>query len=62
MKQFTVTRHFRGADYHITVDNSAGVEKGIKSIMLDGNPHNGAVLPVFSDGKAHNVSVVMGNK
>ena len=60
MKNYTVTRHFRGADYHIMVDNSAGVEKGVKSIMVDGNPHNGAVLPVFGDNKVHNVIVTMG--
>jgi cellobiose phosphorylase len=72
MKGFTVTRHFRGADYHITVDNSAGVEKGIKSITVDGKLLNGealtsavltsAVLPAFGDGKNHQVNVVMGNK
>jgi cellobiose phosphorylase len=60
MKSYTVTRHFRGADYHISVDNNAGVEKGIKSITLDGNPHNGNILPAFGDGKTHNVIVVMG--
>jgi cellobiose phosphorylase len=65
MKGFTVTRHFRGADYHITVNNSAGVEKGVKSITVDGNSLNGealksAVLPVFGDGKTHQVSVVLG--
>ncbi|MCL2444068.1 MAG: glycosyl transferase [Treponema sp.] len=59
MKGFTVTRHFRGADYHITVDNSAGVEKGVKSITVDGNAHNG-VLPVFGDGKVHKIIVTMG--
>jgi len=61
MKGFTVTRHFRGADYHITVDNNAGVEKGVKSIMVDGNPHEG-VIPVFGDGKVHKIIVVLGDK
>jgi len=60
MKGFTVTRHFRGADYHITVDNSAGAEKGIKSITVDGKPLNGAVLPVFGDNKVHKIVVTMG--
>jgi len=60
MKGFTVTRHFRGADYHITVDNSAGAEKGIKSVTVDGAPFNGNVLPVFGDGKVHKVVMVMG--
>jgi len=65
MKGFTVTRHFRGADYHIIVDNSAGVEKGIKSIMVDGNMLDGealkkAVLPAFGDNKEHKIIVTMG--
>jgi cellobiose phosphorylase len=59
-KSFSITRHFRGADYHITVDNSAGVEKGVKSITVDGKSLNGATLPFFGDGKAHKIVVVMG--
>ena len=62
MKGFTVTRHFRGADYRITVDNSAGAEKGVKSITVDGSPLSGCVLPVFNDGKTHEVVVVLGKK
>ena len=60
MKNYTVMRHFRGADYHITVDNSAGIEKGVKSITVDGNALDGNVLPVFGDGKKHEVIVKMG--
>jgi cellobiose phosphorylase len=41
------------------VDNSAGAEKGTKSITIDGNPLSGNVLPVFGDGKVHNVVVTM---
>jgi cellobiose phosphorylase len=70
MKGFAVTRHFRGADYHITVDNSAGVEKGIKSITIDGKLMEGtalksaalknAILPVFGDKKVHKIVVTLG--
>jgi len=65
MKGFTVTRHFRNADYHITVDNSAGVEKGIKSITIDGKPMEGewlknAVIPTFNDEQVHKIDVTMG--
>jgi len=59
-------RYFRGADYHITVDNSAGAEKGIKSITVDGKPHEltpfGAIIPAFGDGKVHQVVITMGGK
>jgi len=61
MKGFSVTRHFRNAVYHITVDNAAGVEKGVKSVTLDGKPLDGTVLPALRDGRAHEVNVVMGS-
>jgi len=60
MKSFSVIRNFQNAVYRITVDNSAGVEKGVKSLTLDGKPLNGAVLPALRDGKTHEVNVVMG--
>jgi cellobiose phosphorylase len=60
MKGFTVIRNFQNAVYRIAVDNSAGVEKGVKSVTLDGKPLDGAVLPALGDGRTHEVSVVMG--
>jgi len=60
MKGFSVTRRFRNAVYRITVDNGAGVEKGVASVTLDGKPLDGAVLPALGDGKVHEVTVVMG--
>jgi cellobiose phosphorylase len=60
MKRFSVKRFFRNAFYNITVDNSVGVEKGVKSITLDGKALNSFILPVLSDGKTHEVTVVMG--
>lgn len=60
MDHFMVERRFRGADYHIEVDNSAGVQKGVKSLSADGNEIDGNLLPAFGDGKRHDVKVVMG--
>ena len=60
MKNFTVTRYFQNAIYHITVDNSAGVEKGVLSITLNGKELKNNILPVLSDGQEHTVNVVMG--
>jgi len=64
MKGFSVTRYFRNTVYHITVDNKAGAEKGVKSVALDGKPLNatgdGALLPALGDGKVHEVTIVMG--
>ena len=60
MKGFSVTRYFRGAVYRIKVDNSAGVEKGVASVTMDGKVIDGAVLPALGDGRPHEVTVVMG--
>ena len=56
---FTVQRKFRNATYKITVKNPKHVSKGIKEILVD-NKISGNVLPVFDDGKTHNVTVIMG--
>ena len=56
-KEYSVTRRFRGAEYNIHVSNPQGNQKGIKSLVVDGNPVEGNVVP-FSEGK-HTVEVVM---
>jgi cellobiose phosphorylase len=53
-------RRFRGATYDVKVSNPAGVEKGVKSVRVDGKPVPGNVLPAFGDGRVHRVTVVMG--
>ncbi|MCL2049169.1 MAG: glycosyl transferase [Defluviitaleaceae bacterium] len=59
MKGFKVTRKFRGASYEIVVDNSAGVEKGVEYIEVDGVRIDGCILPV-GEGREYKVRVVMG--
>lgn len=56
---FEVTRKWRGATYHITVNNPDGVEKGVKSILLNGAPVDGAV-PQQAAGTVNEVVVTMG--
>lgn len=56
----TATRQFRGATYDIKVSNPSHVNKGIKSVTVDGNAIEGNVIPAFGDGKTHTVEVVMG--
>lgn len=60
MKSFTVTRKFRGDVFEIHVDNSAGVEKGVKSVTVDGAACRGGLLVSEGCGKRHKVEVVMG--
>jgi cellobiose phosphorylase len=59
MKEFTVTRKFRGDEFVIHVDNSAGVCKGVVSVTVDGEKVDGTVLTPIG-GKVRNVEVVMG--
>jgi cellobiose phosphorylase len=57
---FTVKRQFRGAEYHISVQNPQRVSTGIKKLSVDGQTIDGPVVPVFSDGRTHQVEVEMG--
>jgi cellobiose phosphorylase len=57
---FEVSRQFRGATYHVTVQNPKHISKGVQSVTVDGNAIEGNVLPVFPEGGTHEVVVVMG--
>ncbi|MEM3712549.1 MAG: glycosyl transferase [Thermoproteota archaeon] len=56
---FKVTRVYRGATYVIEVRNDEHVCRGIKQILVDGEPIEGNVLPVFNDNAVHHVVVKM---
>lgn len=57
---FRVRRSFRGAVYNMEFQNPQGVSSGIQSVTIDGQPHASNLLPVFADGKTHNIRIVMG--
>ncbi|MDZ7723042.1 MAG: glycosyl transferase [candidate division KSB1 bacterium] len=57
---FTYVRKYRGAVYNITVENPQGVEKGVKSITVDGKSLDGQCVPVAAQGANVNVRVEMG--
>ncbi len=59
-REFSVRRRFRSTIYEIRVKNPDGVQKGVKSVTLDGNLIESNLLPVFDDGEVHTVQVVMG--
>lgn len=59
MKGYKLDRTYRGTTYHITFDNAAGVEKGVKSVTVDGAPIEGNILPL-TDKKEVDVVVTMG--
>ncbi|MBO3799027.1 MAG: glycosyl transferase [Thermoproteota archaeon] len=57
---FRVTRVYRGAKYVIEVRNDGHVCRGVKQMIVDGKHVDGNIIPIFSDGATHTVTVVMG--
>ncbi|MBN1115019.1 MAG: glycosyl transferase [Oligoflexia bacterium] len=58
-KGFKVERKFRNARYLINVKNENSSGKGVKSLIVDGKKIEGNIVPVFEDGRDHNVEVVL---
>ncbi len=58
--EFSVKRVFRGTTFNIVIKNPSHVCKGVKSMTVDGVAVNGNIIPVITDGKAHDVEVIMG--
>lgn len=54
-----MTRRFRGADYHIVIQNPEHVEKTNPEIYVDGIFCESMILPDFRDGRTHEVRVVL---
>ena len=57
---YRVSRRFRGATYDIAIENPDHVCRGVKTVTVDGEAIAGSVLPVFGDGKVHQVKVMLG--
>ncbi|MFV0414151.1 MAG: GH36-type glycosyl hydrolase domain-containing protein, partial [Oscillospiraceae bacterium] len=60
--EFCVTRQYRGATYIIRVNNSAGVQTGIREIRANGHVLEGTVLPPAGRGETVHVEVTMGEE
>ena len=48
---FRMTRQWRGATYHIVVQNPHGVQKGVQSATLNGQPVDFPIPPQAADGQ-----------
>ncbi|HMO50681.1 MAG TPA: glycosyl transferase [Kiritimatiellia bacterium] len=57
---FTATRVFRGATYHIRVENPNAVSRGVQRIEVDGHVVEDNLLPLAAPGTTVDVRVVMG--
>lgn len=58
-KGFEISRQWRGAMFMISVRNPNGVQKGVRSVTLNGMPVTGAIPPQPT-GSTNDVVVVMG--
>ena len=59
-KEFSITRVWRGATYHIAVTNPQSVEKGVVSVVCNGVPCDGGLIPPMPQGSESHVTVLMG--
>ncbi len=57
---FQLTRKFREGTYNIQVKNPGNVEKGIKSITVDGVAIDGCIIPYVKGKGSYDVVVTMG--
>lgn len=60
LKELSITRHFRGSNYHIHITNPDSVEKGIKYLTVDGENIQGNCIPMTDVQKDYQVEVIMG--
>ena len=59
-REFDVTLRMPGTEYDIHVENPHGVNRGVKSIELDGQPLPDGVVPITSNSGPHKIRVVLG--
>jgi len=56
---FKATKYYRNATYNIEVKNENHVCKGVKELIVDGKKLEGNKVPIFNDGKTHQVKVLL---
>ena len=56
-KEAEVTRHFRGADYHIVIRNPYHIDHGKAEIRADGILCDSGIIPNYGDGQRHEIEV-----
>lgn len=59
-KSFKMTKVFRGKVLSIVVDNSAGVEKGVSHIIINGKKLDGSYISCDEMSESNDIMVVMG--
>ena len=56
---YEVDRTFRGARYHIKVENPARVCRGVRTVTVNGKPVEGNLIPLQPEGSENNIVVTL---
>jgi cyclic beta-1,2-glucan synthetase len=59
-REFEITYRYRSAVYLVRVENPNGVERGVRTVALDGRPVSDGGVELTDDGQRHEVRVQMG--
>ncbi len=59
-KHYEITRKFRDAEYRIVIDNPSGVNRGVKSLVVNGDAVDGNLVPHQPAGSVNTVEVILG--
>lgn len=59
-KHYEIRRKFRDAEYDIVINNPDGVNRGVKSLLLNGKPVDGNLVPHQAAGSVNKVEVTLG--
>lgn len=60
-KRVTVSRRFRSKIFRISISNPGGVQKGVRSVEINGEKLEGNLIPLAMMKEENTVAVVMGN-
>ena len=55
-----MSRKFRGDNYIVRICNPNGLQKGYKTMTVDGKEYVQNSLPIFGDGKEHIIEITLG--
>ena len=58
--RYEITYRFGKATYHIVVENPQGVERGVRSVTVDGKTRDLTGVELTDDGQTHEVKVLLG--
>ena len=60
LEEFKIKRHYRGADIYIDIQNPDHVEKGVRSMEINGKPVADSRIRPDGKQKEYHVTVIMG--